>query len=1109
MPYAEAGLAVALFNLSGAPSMRSTRTFLFSTTVLAGVIAAASPVFAQSAPVQDPETSRVEEVVVTGSRIRRVDPANAPQPLIQLGRDEILQSGQPNLIDFLADIPALQGSQVPEDTTGNVLGTGGLATLNLRNLGSERTLVLIDGRRHVGAPQGSLVVDVDTIPSALIQSVEIVTGGSAAVYGADAVAGVVNFIMRRDFEGLEIDTNLSQINSGGELNGRFSLTVGKNFFDDRLNLYAFGEYQENEAVKDRDIAWKARGEQLVTVDADLAPGPNFDGVYDARLVSGLRDIRFSPGGILTLANQVLPNANIPIQSCGATGSQTANNSYGGAVIAVLSNCFAADPGRTFVFNQDGASFRPVNFGSFRAAAPYSRNLTVDGDGENPLFAGQEDRIPKQTASRFQAGANFRLTDDVQVFLEGKYVEEETTIFGSAPFFDIGIGNLPTNTLPSISYRTLSPGVFNIGLDNAYLPTDMRNAILTNTRAVINAQGVVTNPSLLDQRATLSVSLTDFAGARFQVNNRTLERYVAGIRGSRDSLFFVKDFDWEISGTYGKTENTNFEGGALDVERFQFQVDAVRDTAGIVNGTPGQIVCRVQLLAARGIAMPDQLRGGNIDPNSATVRNCAPARLFGTGGFSDAAKAYSAAAISINHVNEQTNVVAFASGNLWDFWGAGAIGVAMGLEYRKEEAVGFGRSESTGDRFLFLNTGANFPASEYDTKEFFAEVRLPLLRNMPGAELLEISGAYRTSDYSTVGKQDTFNVTGVWRPIQDILFRASYGEAIRVPSLSNSFALQTQTFANGLVDPCDFQAINAQTPEIQANRRVNCAALLGSGYSSTSTSLPSSSVPGFNQGNPNLKPETSESFTFSTVFTPRFIPNLSIVLDYYDIEVRDVIAAVSVQNAVNRCVSTAVIDPNACNTFTRAPSTATVPFAITSFIQGNINYAATNNSGVDFTVRYSQDLDELTGHNLGQVSYSMRGNWLIRQDDFTNLLNPAQQTSFAGSIEMPRFRFQQAITYAPVPDLAFTWNLEFQSAQEIVNRQTLLTNPDSRIFSQFYTRDYFMHDLSVRWQATDQVLVRGGVVNVFDRAPDAYLGNTNADTFDFFGRRFFIGVNYKY
>jgi outer membrane receptor protein involved in Fe transport len=174
---------------------------------------------AQEQAAEDDE-GEVAAVVVTGSRIRR-SPANAPTALIQVGREEVLQSGQVNVVDFLADIPALQGSQVPEDTT-QFLNIGGLSLLNLRELGAARTLVLVDGRRHVGSNPGGLSVDVDTIPSLLIENVEVVTGGQSALYGADAVAGVVNFILRRNFEGIEIDGALAQINQDGQLNRRLS-----------------------------------------------------------------------------------------------------------------------------------------------------------------------------------------------------------------------------------------------------------------------------------------------------------------------------------------------------------------------------------------------------------------------------------------------------------------------------------------------------------------------------------------------------------------------------------------------------------------------------------------------------------------------------------------------------------------------------------------------------------------------------------------------------------------------------------------------------------------------------------------------------------------------
>src|SRR5690606_2148489 len=157
---------------------RSIRAGLLATSVLAGLASLTSPALAQDAtttalPTQEP-VAEVEEVVVTGSRIRR-DPTNSPTPLIQVQREDLLSTGQTTVIDYLATIPALSNSVVPSDTTGSGLGDGGLSLPNLRSLGSNRTLTLVDGRRHVGSNGGSLSVDVDTVPRLMIENIEMVT----------------------------------------------------------------------------------------------------------------------------------------------------------------------------------------------------------------------------------------------------------------------------------------------------------------------------------------------------------------------------------------------------------------------------------------------------------------------------------------------------------------------------------------------------------------------------------------------------------------------------------------------------------------------------------------------------------------------------------------------------------------------------------------------------------------------------------------------------------------------------------------------------------------------------------------------------------------------
>lgn len=1078
----------------------------------AGAVAP-DPAVVQTADADDQESvaaDTVDEVVVTGSRIRR-DPTNAPAPLIQIGREEILQSGEPNIVDFLADIPALSGSTVPEDTTGN-LNTGGLSLLNLRNLGAVRTLTLVDGRRHVGAPQGSLSVDVDTIPRLLIQNTEIITGGQSALYGADAVSGVVNFILRRNFEGVEIDGVVAEINQGGQINRRISGLIGENFLDDRLNIYLHGEYERADEVRDEDIDYLREANFLLNNDTDPVGSP-VDGQLDNILISGARDIVRLPGSLLVLASQVLPSPasdpDIPIQACVAAVANTAFNA----------NCFSPEPSTAFTFNPDGTA-RRVNFGTFRDQNGYTRIIVVGGEDEvnpNTERAGFT-RTPRSEAYRLQTGFNFQVASWAQLFAEYKYVEEETAFETQPTFFDIGISNVAVGTQPDFFGST---SLFNIGLDNAYLDATVRNAILSNTRQVISATtGAVTNPSLLDQRARVGLFGSQATGGgRRQRNDREVERYVLGIRGDRDTLFgFIDNFSYEVGFTHGRVENFNQEFGGVDVIRFQNAVDAVVDTTGQVNGRPGEIVCRIQLLQARGTPARNPLSDGNPILNRATdapyaatdpvLTGCRPARIFGTGGFSPEAQAYVSAGINITHVNEQRNALAFASGELWDFWGAGPIGVAVGLERREEETEGVGRSASTGNRFLFLNTGPDFAPAGYEVDEVFGELRVPLLRDRFFIQNAEISGAYRYSDYTTVGSTETYSLLGLVRPNDDILFRATYGRSVRVPNLSENFAPGTQTFANGFADPCDSLVIaTTSDPVIRENRRTNCVAILGAGYDPNLTRLIyTSGVPGRNAGNPFLTPEESRSYTWSIVLTPRRIPGLSLVFDFYDIKITDVISAITAQTAANQCVAGTTLNSAACNTLTRSAT----DFRLIDFIQGSINFAATEVKGLDFTGRYSFDLADAIGREWGRIDYSLRGNYLIRREDFVNIDDPGDATELDSLVGFPRVRFRQSVNYSPRDNLTLNWTWDWQQSQEIEDRDFLIRDPDNRLPEYLNTGVFSQHDFRVVYEVREGVTLRAGVTNAFDEEPAEHIQTSGGfdDIFDIFGRRFFVGLNLR-
>jgi outer membrane receptor protein involved in Fe transport len=1104
------------------------RKYLFGTTILAGVMAVTAPAFAQDqlpgVNVQgqsDSQATEIDEVVVTGSRIRR-DPTNAPTPLIQVSREALLTTGQSTVVDYLATIPALSNSLVPSDTTGSNLNDGGLSFANLRSLGTGRTLTLVDGRRHVGSSEGNLAVDVDTIPRLLIENIEIVTGGASSVYGADAVSGVLNFQLRRDFEGMEIDASYGMINQDGQANKRFSALVGTNLFDDRLNLYAFGEYEDIDMVQSLDIDWLRAAHAFVGIDADPT-NARFDGNLDNQVFSGVRTLSRPRWGAVTLANSQRPSPlsdpDVPLASCTSLTS---------------SSCYNIDPAKTYVF--EGSTARLANFGQRIGNVGSNRTLNIGGDGENPNNFGSETRVPESTSQRYQVGANFAVTDNIDLSVEYKFITEDTFDISQPTFFNIFLNNgtyAPnwTNVIRAVSQFDLRY------TDNAYLPQNVKDAITANTvtnwTANANTEGTAATTT-----ARQWARHTMFGPQRTQDNTRELERYVLALSGDLDQVGFIKNIDWDLSWVSGEATNINFERG-VDVQRFALAADAIVDTAGVVNGRPGEIVCRARQIQAQNALTPgfgdldDYVRGvfgGNAALANAefarAVNQCQPLNVFGEGNQSQAALDYVDAAIFVTHVNQQDQGLAVISGQLWDFWGAGEIGVAIGAEYRKEFTEGTGRTASTGDRLLFMNTGADFAAAEYESKEWFAELSIPLFRDSWLGEYAELSGSYRSFDYTTAGEGNVYGVNLVWRPIQDIAFKTSFNTSFRAPNLSENFRPASQTFANGFVDPCTTLNIAAQGPEVRANRIANCTALATAAGLTfdfaglTATNLDdfrpiyNSGIAGVIQGNVNLTPEESESFTFSTVIQPRWFPNLSIILDYYEIELSRVIVFPNAPTLAAACVSGASLNPDACNSVFR--NNPTIPFGVGApagdpiggFIQQPVNLAALTTRGLDFSARYSLDTEEVFGRNWGRFNYSISGLWLIEQENFTNVADPTDGTEVSSNIFFPRVRLTSSLTWSPNDIWSVNWSVDWQTAQDSAQIRDNLGNLDTRPFNTYDTGNFARHDFTVRWNAADDLSIRFGVVNAFDAEQADYLGGGLISSQDPYGTRFFVGFNYR-
>jgi iron complex outermembrane receptor protein len=385
----------------------------------------------------------LQEVVVTGTHIVR-DGYSAPTPLTVVGQEQLQTSATNNIADYLNTIPAFQGSETPQNQyhqSSN--GLAGLNTLNLRDLGASRTLVLIDGQRSVGSTTTGLV-DINNIPQDLVSRVDVVTGGASAVYGSDAISGVVNFVLDKNFTGTKINASGGVTTYGDDPNGKIGITEGFGFDDNRGHFIVSGEATDDDGIRGVPRAWNNTQQAIITNPAYTPT----NGLPQLLRVSGASLYTATQGGIIT-------------------SGPLANTQFG--------------PGGT-----------PSTFqlGSI-VANPY----TVGGSAlTNPsnLIAGL---TPEQTSQRIFTRASFNLTDDIDIF--GQYSWARTHTDGqNEPNFYFGNLNIKSDNayIPaSVESRLTALGItsFSYGTLNGDLPEWNNVTDRTTQRYVGGADGKFT------------------------------------------------------------------------------------------------------------------------------------------------------------------------------------------------------------------------------------------------------------------------------------------------------------------------------------------------------------------------------------------------------------------------------------------------------------------------------------------------------------------------------------------------------------------------------------------------------------------------------------------
>jgi iron complex outermembrane recepter protein len=1049
---------------------------------------------------------QIEEVVVTGSLIARDANLGALAPVQTLSIADFQSSGEFDLADALNDIPALLTSSTQNSTAGQ-------SFRSLRALGAARTLTLVDGRRHVAGAAGTTAVDTSSIPDALIERVEVLTGGASSLYGADAVSGVVNFILKDDFEGLDF-----RLQGGTSVQRRdadslkVSALWGKNFFDDRANITLSGVVQRREElrVSDRRGARGNRGRANVAnpalrfqrgeIDAQRTPNfarffapdaPSPDFPVGARIPRSADQFsaafmnQFMMAPQLTDAERALIDraAKAPPRAFGRASTFSISSVPGiirpksfDNVPSVdsdgngVDDCFDSSVGFNSTQIPLGGCFQVGRSGRvepLRDGIVVSETNQLRGPG-TPNALDEDFLTPRDDRYALNATGRFDLTESMTLFAEAKLAFNENKIGG------------PRNSFADL---------LEIRPDNPFIPQEL-SALATA------ADGLLVSRDTAD------------LGRNFDSSERTTYRFVGGVKGDLGS-----GLNYEVSSTYGKFLNDDIDRNAVIQDRFFAAID-------VVQGPDGKPVCRSELDPT---ALPPGSFSGlpAFSPGFFTFTpgtgKCKPANILaGRNSISREAVNFITTRDKTRTEINQFVVSGRLSGQFPDAVAlqGGNIAFAAGVEFRDERSstefgpLVLGQIQANGANFQAGQLVKNVPGvtqkgllfspeveirntgGSFNVEEAFAELQFPVLRDVPFAAELTLDTAARVSRYSTIGSTFTFTHGATYAPVSDLRFRTTLAEAVRAPNIGELFSPDQGVFFRP-IDPCDQAQIDSlkQSGDPRgANREKNCrAAGIPEGFTDPLTAQ----FAGLSGGNRDLKEETGRTFTLGAVIQPRWIEGLSLSVDYFDIEIEDAIQAVGARDILEGCFDSGAFPANQfCSLFSRNMDPNSPTFRGLNFLrQTQINFAKLETSGVDFGLRYF--------FNWGQNDFGVSAN-LTRVDKVNQFFDPLDKSAknpALGEAGVPDLAGNASFNWSR-GGLAMSWQTQFIDEQVFggVNAETVkqMFGPGKAIAG-----DVYIHDLSLSYSFGGESQSR---YSFFAGINDVTAEGDGAD-----GRFFFTGL----
>ncbi|MGC1457580.1 MAG: TonB-dependent receptor [Steroidobacteraceae bacterium] len=833
-----------------------------------------SHALAQQAPAASADNTdqQVQEVTVTGSRIKRTTDFTTPTPTTVIDSTQMQNMGVVNVGQALSMTPANISNFTPANT-GNSNFFLGAYIPDLRGLNpffGSRTLTLIDTERAVPTDQGDSF-DLNFIPQILVQRIDTVTGGASAAYGSGAIGGVINVILDNKLEGGKIDADLDQTSHSDGRDKHVSAAYGHGLFDNRVHFVVAGEFEKQDILGCQAVrTWCAQDNGLYETAASSGNAALYS--YG----SNLRTNEVSAAGVFMAPNPYAPYAYNP-NTLQLTADGTGLNSYQGG--SVDASAYSSAQAAAYATTNSSV----VEGGDGRASSEYT-NLTAPvsrGVLTGMLTAAVTDSI------NFKAGYNWGKVESIvysggttnQPFVDGSFPQgldeliglSGQNIIGSSVVNPFGGANIPT-------------------MANAYIQQAANNGNATLLNAVNNGYDIF-NKDWTQQTDPLSDQTA------------TVRRVTAGF----DGKFGESSWTWDGYGEYGLTEREQLVQNTQHAISYEMALDSVL-------GANGQPECRVTaaggglagLAAINNPASPyyNPLAAatyGNANTmatNAILSQGCLPIDPFGTQPLSQQTLNYSFGNLDERLRYTQTVVALNSSGDIWKGFGAGAFSAAVGYEWRQEVAHNDESYCASTDTYC-LDRSTDFTiqygnpfGGVVSVNEAYLESNLPLLKDLPFAHLLEVDLAARESRYSnkelyglnldqdptasTTSSHNltTWKISSVYEPLEGIRFRGSESRDSRAPNFRELYyGQQLESISNGGFGSC---------------------------------SLPNSPVTAFDPctwnllGNTDLRPETSNTTTLGMVFTPAPVPGFQASVDWFHIKITNAIEQANVSEVEQNC-----------------------------------------------------------------------------------------------------------------------------------------------------------------------------------------------------------------